>query len=202
MKDRVVSYFFEKIKINNIELDEVKLEELKYGLYAIYTFITKGIGITLLSMLLGIFKEYVIFLLFYGLLRSVGYGVHAKNNTMCWIFSILFMIGLPFLFSIIQISNSIKLIIWSICFVNYLIFCPADTEKKPMINKLRKLKFKFAILVISIVYLILIFNIKYISNLILASMILEGLLTNPLGYLLMGQKIRFRLNDLNIFKLN
>ena len=71
-----------------------------------------------------------------------------------------------------------------------------------MINKLRKLKFKVVILIISIIYLVLIFKFENISNLILSSMVLQTILTNPLGYILMGQKIRFRLNDLYIFKLN
>lgn len=202
MKDRVVNYFFEKIKIRNPNLDTIKLEELKYGLYAIYTFVTKGVLITLISLILGIFKEYILFLIFYGLLRSVGYGTHAKSNLMCWLFSTLLMLGIPYIFSIISISCKLKLIIWFTCFVNYLIFCPADTEKKPMISKVRKLKFKVSILIVSIIYLMLIFKISSLSNLILGAMILEGLLTNPLGYILMGQKIRFRLNDLNIFKLN
>ena len=201
MKDRVVDYFFEKIKNNNTELDIIKLEELRYGLIGLYTLITKTSVIILLSLILGFFKEFIIFLFFYSALRGVGYGTHAKSNIMCWIFSTVLLLGIPYLFTLLKLSTFVKSIIWSICFLNFVIFCPADTKKRPMINKVRKLKFKIAILIISIVYLILIFKVNYISNLILAAMILETLLTNPLGYILMGQKVRFHLNDINIFKL-
>lgn len=202
MKDKVVNYIFEKIKINNTKYDEIKLEEIKYGLYGTYTLITKTSIIILISLLLNMFDYFIIFLLFYCIVRSVGYGCHARTNYECWIISIILLLGIPYFFINIKLSFFAKSIIWSVCFINYLIFCPADTEKRPMINRLRKLKFKFAILTISILYLILIFKFESISNLILGAMVLEALLTNPIGYILMGHKSRFRLNDLYIFKLN
>lgn len=201
MKDKIVDYFLKKIEINRPDLDIIKLEELRYGLIGLYTLITKTSVIILLSLSLGFFKEFIIFLFFYSILRGVGYGTHAKSNIMCWIYSTTLLLGIPYLFTLLKISIFVKSIIWSVCFLNFVVFCPADTEKRPMINKVRKLKFKLAILVISIIYLILLFNVDYISNLILAAMVLETLLTNPLGYILMGQKVRFHLNDINIFKL-
>lgn len=201
MKDKVVDYFFEKIKANNNDLDIIKLEELRYGLVGLYTLITKTSVIILLSVILNFFKDFIIFLFFYSLLRSVGYGTHAKSNIMCWIFSTILLLGIPYIFTLLKLSTIIKSIIWSICFLNFVIFCPADTDKRPMINKVRKLKFKLIILIISIIYLVLIFSVEYIANLILAAMVLESILTNPLGYILMGQKVRFHLNDINIFKL-
>lgn len=202
MKDRVVNYFFNKIKDKNKKYDDIKLEEIKYGLYGIYTLITKSTVIILLALILNIFDYFIIFLLFYSLLRSVGFGCHATSNLHCWLFSTVLLLGIPYLFIHIELSNIIKTIIWSICFINFLLFCPADTEKRPMISKVRKLKFKLSILLLCILYLILIFKYNSISNLILGAMLLQSLLTNPLGYILMGQEPRFRLNDLYIFKLN
>ena len=202
MKDYVVNYFFKKIKEKNTKYNDIKLEEIKYGLYGIYTVITKTTVIIMLSVMLNMFDYFIIFLLFYSLLRSVGYGCHAKSNLQCWFFSTILLLGIPYIFVNITLSSLTKSIIWFICFINFLIFCPADTEKRPMINKLRKLKFKIGILMLSIIYLILIFKFENISNLLLSSMILQSILTNPLGYILMGQKPRFCLNDLYIFKLN
>lgn len=199
MKDRVVNYFFIKIKNSN-SYDEIKLEEIKYGLFGIYTLITKTSAIILISLLLNFFDKFIIFLVFYSIVRSVGFGTHAKTNLQCWIFSTFLLIGIPYFFTLLNINNILKSIICSICFINFLIFCPADTEKRPMINKLRKLKFKVILLFISVIYLYLVFKFESISNLVLAAMVLEAFLTNPLGYILMGQKVRFRLNDLYIFK--
>ena len=202
MRDKVVDKIMLNIKINNKDLNDIKLAEIKYGLQGLYTLITKTTVIIILSLLLNIFKEFIIFFIFYSILRSVGFGAHAKSNLQCWIYSTLFLLGIPYLFSIINISKLIKVILWIIFFINFIIFSPADTKKRPMINKIRKLKFKLIILLFSILYLILILKFNHISNLILGALFLESLLVNPLGYIIMGEQVRFSLNDLYIFKQN
>lgn len=202
MRDKVVNNIIIKIKENNKELDDIKLAEIKYGLQGIYTIVTKTITIFLLAVLLNLTKQFIIFLIFYSLLRGFGYGTHAKSNLQCWIFSIVLILGIPILSIHLNLTFNIKLLLWGIFFINFLIFSPADTRKRPMINKKRKINFKIVVLLISVIYLFLIINFKNISNLILGAMFLEGLLVNPLGYVLMGEEVRFRLNDINIFKLN
>lgn len=199
MKEKVINRLMINISKKN-NFDQIQLEEIKYGFYGIYTLVTKSTIIISLAFILKIFKEFSIFLLFYSLLRSVGFGCHARTNWQCWLMSTLLLIGIPFIFSNINLSNSVQVILWIIFFVNYTIFCPADTEKRPLINKKRKLKFKLVLLIISVFYLYIILYYKNLSNLILGAMLLECLLTNPIGYLLMGQKIRFKLNDINLFK--
>ena len=199
MKEKVVNNVMVRIN-NNYDFDDIKLEEIKYGLLGLYSLITKTTAIIVLSLLLGFFKKFVIVLIFYSILRSVSFGCHAKTNFQCWIFSTLLLLGTPYLFSILKINILTKNILCIILFINFLIFSPADTEKRPMINKTRKMKFKFTSLIICTMYLFIINKLPSISNLIVASMFLEGLLINPLGYILMGQKVRFNLNDIHLFK--
>ena len=202
MRDKVVNKIMLKIKNNNKDLGDIKLAEIRYGLQGLYTLITKTTIIILLSLLLKIFKKFIIFFIFYIFLRSVGFGAHAKSNLYCWLFSTLFLLGIPYLFTLIEISNLNKIFFWIILFVNYIIFSPADTKKRPMINKKRKLKYKYIILAFNIIYLDLILLFNNISNLILGAMLLEGILINPIGYIIMGDEVRFSLNDLYIFKQN
>ena len=199
MKEKVVNNIMIRIN-NNYDFDEVKLEEIKYGLLGLYSLITKTTVIITLSLLLGFFQKFIIFFILYVLLRCVGFGCHAKSNIQCWIFSTVLLLGIPYTFSIIHINSFTQNVLWTTLFINFLIFSPADTDKRPMINKKRKLKFKIIALIICIMYLIMINNIPSISNLIIASMLLEGLLINPLGYILMGQKVRFKLNDIYLVK--
>ena len=201
MRDKVVDSIMIRIKDNNKDLDDIKYAEIRYGLQAIYTLVTKSIVTILLAILFDIIYEFLLFVLFYIPLRSVGFGTHAKSNIHCWIYSTLFLLGLPFLFSYLQLTNTVKIIIWSICFINFIIFSPADTKKRPMINKIRKLKFKFVIILFSLIYLFLIFYLKDISNLILGALVLEALLVNPIGYIIMGEEVRFSLNDIYLNKL-
>ena len=199
MKDKVVDSLMISIKNNN-NFDSVKLEEIRYGFLGLYTLITKTTVIILLSLIIGFFKQFIIFFLFYSLLRSVGFGTHAKTNLQCWLFSTLLLIGFPYIIVKINFNSNVSIIIWIISFINFLIFAPADTEKRPMISKKRKMIFKIIILTLSLLYLGLLIKFNNLSNLILASMILEGILVNPIGYILMGQKVRFKLNDINLFK--
>ncbi len=200
MKEKVVDNIMNNIKNNTSNLSSTKLAEIRYGLYGLYSLLTKTSVVILLAIILNIFKEFIIFLIFYSFLRGVGYGCHAKTNLQCWIFSTVLLLGIPLVSININISENIKVIIWLILFINFLVFAPADTEKRPMINKIRKVKFKSAILLLSFIYLYLIIKFENISNLIIGSMILEGILVNPLGYILMRQKVRFKLNNINLFK--
>lgn len=201
MKDKVVNKIMLRIKNNNSKLSETKLEEIRYGLLGLYSLTTKFIVILMLALLFNMLKEFILFLIFYGILRSVGFGTHAKSNIQCWISSIVLLLGIPYLFINIDLTNSVKIILWFISILIFLTFCPADTENRPIINKKLKIKYKISIIIISFIYLFIIIKFKNISNLIIASMILEAFLASPLGYMLMGQKIRFKLNDIN-FNLN
>lgn len=203
MRDKVVDKIMIKIKSKySSKFSDTKLLEIRYGLQGIYTIITKTLGIFLIAFVFGFVKEFLIFNLFYIPLRSVGYGTHANSNLSCWIYSIFLILGIPLLISYLKLSAIVKIILWIICFIAFLLFSPADTKKRPMINKKRKLKFKFAILIISVIYLVLILKFKDLSDLVISAMLLESLLVSPLGYILMGEEIRFSLNDLYIFKLN
>lgn len=199
MRDKIIDKIMIQINQKN-NLDEIKYQEVRYGLIGFYTTITKLTVILFLTIILNCFKEFLIFLIFYAILRGVGYGCHAKSNIMCWFFSTILLIGIPYIFNKIIFKNNVLIILWIICFINFLIFCPADTDKRPMISKKRKFIFKIIILIISLIYLIIIIKFNSISNLVVSAMILEALLTNPLGYILMGQKPRFKLSDINLIK--
>ena len=73
MKDIVVNKIMFRIIDNNKFISKVKLEEIKYGLYGLYGLITKSLVIFLVAFILNIYKEFLIFIFFYGILRSVAY---------------------------------------------------------------------------------------------------------------------------------
>lgn len=199
MKDKVVDSLMVSIKNNN-NFDNVKLEEIRYGLCGLYSLTTKTVVIILLAYLLNICKELLMFLLFYSILRSVCYGAHAKTNLQCWIFSVFLLITVPYIFIKFKFSFKFYIISWCVLFIVFLVFAPADTDKRPMISKKRKYKFKIVSLLICVLYLIIIFLNKEVSNIIISAMFMEAFLISPISYIIMGQKVRFKLNDINLFK--
>ena len=80
-----------------------------------------------------------------------------------------------------------KSIISFLCFIDYLLFAPADTVKRPLTNMKKRKYRKIASCILSIIYIILIFIIKdeLISNIILTALIIEAFMINPYIYKLL-----------------
>lgn len=164
--------------------NETDIEKIRYGLEGIYLTITKLIVILALSIIFNIFKEIVLVLIFLNIIRYPAFGVHADKSSVCLIASILLIFGLTLLISKIYINNIIKIILCVICIINYLVFAPADTIKRPLTNAKKRKYRKIASVILSIIYSIAMFliNTKIISNTLLISLIIEAIMINPLTY--------------------
>lgn len=188
MKNAVLNksiLFLKKYK----DYSEEETNKLKYGLEGIYLTITKLIIIIGLSIFLGIFKELIILLVLFNILRYFGFGIHAKKSSVCLIFSILCFIGLPLLLLNIKISKDILLIIGIVCTFLLFIFSPADTEKRPLPKTKKKLIRKLITTGLSTVFIIISFYSKNntLSILLLAAVIIETILVNPITYIVLRQ---------------
>lgn len=183
MRDVIINRTINLIKKYN-NYDKTKLEELEYGLVAIYLLITKLIVILIISIILGIVKEMVIFTLIYIPIRAVSFGLHATKSWICLITSTLIFIGLPFVSTQIFLPIYIKSVIGIISILLMFKNSPADTHKRPIINKNRRLFFKYFSVIIAVIYtfLSIFINNSFISNCLLFSLLIQCFLTSPLVY--------------------
>lgn len=188
MKELFINYSINKVRKQFSNYDDNKLAEIKYGLEGLYILITKSIIIFAIAFILNIVKELLTLLLFFNFLRATGFGLHARSSMKCLGSSTLVFIGIPILCKYIVISFPIKLVISLICIANFLLYAPADTEKRPLVNKRKRCIYKIVTTAISIIYTLLLLFIKtdFLVNTILFSMIIEGVLINPLSYRLLG----------------
>lgn len=171
---------------------EEEMEKLRYGLEGLYLSITKLIVICAIAILIGIFKELMILIVFFNIIRFPGFGFHANKSYECLIFSALLFIGLPLSMRAFPLSNLAYVIIGGIGTVILAIYAPADTVKRPLPNvKKRKIR-KIATTCISILYIVLalLINNTNINYLFIAAIILEAIMVNPLTYKLFGQPYR------------
>lgn len=170
------------LKYNNY--DKTKQEELKYGLISIYLLITKLIIILIISVLLGIVKEVVIFTSLYIPIRAVSFGIHASKSWICLLSSTLIFVGLPLISKYIYIPTIVKSILGIIILILMFKNSPADTHKRPIISKNRRLFFKYSSVIISIIYIVLSFllNNNFIVNCLIFSLVIQCFLTSPLIY--------------------
>lgn len=163
---------------------DIDLEKIKYGLEGIYLTITKLIIIIILSIIFDILKPIILVLIFLNIIRYPAFGMHADKSSTCLISSIIFIFGLTFTISKFNINIYVKSAICILCFIDYLIFAPADTIKRPLTNAKKRKYRKLAASILSVTYIIMIFIIKnqLIVNTLFTSLIIEAILINPITY--------------------
>lgn len=163
---------------------EKELKIYKYGLDGIYNLITKTLVVLIITLLIKTAKEFGLLLIFYALLRTFAFGIHANSSLKCWISTLTIYILGSILIKEIIITKTIAIIIWSIAFISFILWAPADTPKRPLIRKEQRKKLKLKVCIISITYLLLILliNSKLMINAISLSLIIEMICVNPITY--------------------
>ncbi len=182
MQQKVIAKLMHIIS-NKQKLTDVEYEQIVYGLTSIYMLITKLIIISFTALVLGIFKEMLIFLLLFNIIRIFAFGLHATKSYICLIVSSLAFLVIPYISNIIVIPNYFKIIIGIVLTLLILRNSPADTYKRPIISKKRRLFFKVISTIISCIYVILsLYTPNFISNSLIFSLLLENIFISPITY--------------------
>ena len=164
-------------------------KKVKYGLEGLYLTITKMVLLTILALLLNMFKEFILVVVFFNVIRYTGFGFHAEKSYQCLLFSTFNFIAIPFLLLHIQLSNFFVYTICAICIFHYLLFAPADTKKRPLSNKRKRIIRKIITVMIGFIYtlMIILLNNTYWTSIILSAMIIQAIIISPLIYRLFNQ---------------
>lgn len=184
MKNVIITNCLNIITKEKPHISEEKIIEIRYGLISIYLVITKLIIILTISYFLNIFKEVIIFTFLYNIIRIPSFGIHANKSYICLTLSIIIFIFIPFISTYISISIYMKSILGIICTLLMFKNAPADTHKRPIINKKKRELYKFISVIITIVYFLLsiFLNNILLSNLLIFSVILQSFIISPFIY--------------------
>ena len=188
MKKLIINKCMELVTTYNKDLSQKNIDKIKYGLEGLYITITKLIFIIIVSIILGIWKETLLLILIFNGIRLTAFGVHAKRSIDCLISSTLFFI----LFPIICIKLTIPLIVKIILFIPLTvligILAPADTEKRPIINKKKRKIYKILSIIISIIYMTIAIVIKdnTLSNCFIFAIVIQIIIMLPITYKIFG----------------
>ena len=165
------------------------IEKLEYGLEGIYLTFTKLILLFFIATLLGFVKEFVILLLLFNVIRYTGFGFHAEKSYQCLIISAFCFLIIPLFFINIVLSKSIYIVICIFCTINYLLFAPADTIKRPLPNKKKRIIRKIITTIIGLVYSVLsiVFYDHWISAILISTLLIQVIVINPLTYKILKQ---------------
>ena len=187
MKEVIVNKTLNYI-IKHKELTNYDMDIIKYGISNLYLQISKIIVITTLAIILKIFIPYLIFTIFYNIIRMPSFGIHAKKSWQCWVSSIIFFIGFPYLLTVITINSYMHFLIITFSIIYITIYSPADTIKRPIISKKRRRIYKILSCIISILYALFSYLIKdkIVSYSLLFSLVLQCIIISPITYKIFG----------------
>lgn len=173
-----------------------EIENMRYSLEGLYLTFTKLIVIFTLAIILEMFKEVIILLLLFNIIRFTGFGFHAKTSLECLITSTFLFIGLPYLILYLEPNKWVVLSLGLTSLIILAIFAPADTVKRPLPNKKKRLYRKIGTIVIASIFIIISLLVKNstISYLLITSLIIESIMVSPLIYKIFGQPYRNYLN--------
>lgn len=188
MKKLIINKCMELVTTYNKDLSQRDIDKIKYGLEGLYLTITKLIFIIIVSIILGIWKETLLLILIFNGIRLTAFGVHAKKSIDCLISSTLFFILFPILCIKLTIPLIVKIILFIPLTVLIGIFAPADTEKRPLINKNKRKIYKMLSIMISIIYMTIAIVIKdnTLSNCFIFAIVIQIIIMLPITYKIFG----------------
>lgn len=185
IKPVVINFFINIIKKNKPATSKLELEKIRYGLEGVYLTIFKFIIILGISLYLNVFTYFIIFLIFYNIIRMFAFGFHASKSFTCLVLSSLIFIVIPYLASVITINFYIKIFLCIYSLLMIILFAPADTKKRPLKNKKKRFQLKIISIIITLVYIfIILINNSFIANIVLFSLLVETLLISPIIYII------------------
>lgn len=184
MKDIFINRSVSLIKTYYPSFDNIKLKEIRYGIEAFYMTFTKLIAIIIISLIIKSFKETMLLLIFFNVLRLTAFGLHASKSYICWISSILVFILLPIIAKSFEIPPFINIVVAFLSLLSYILYAPADTKKRPLVNKKKRIIYKVLTIITGLIYIIfLIFSENYvIKNSITFAMLVQTILIIPATY--------------------
>ena len=188
MKKLIINKCMELVTTYNKDLSQRDIDKIKYGLEGLYLTITKLIFIIIISIILSIWKETLLLILIFNGIRLTAFGVHAKKSIDCLISSTLFFILFPILCIKLTIPLIVKVILFIPLTVLIGIFAPADTEKRPLINKKKRKIYKMLSIMISIIYMTIAIVIKdnTLSNCFIFAIVIQIIIMLPITYKIFG----------------
>ena len=173
------------VDINIIEDADSELYE--YGFWQGGVLIFNFITVILLGILFNMLLESVIFLIFYGVLRTIAGGYHARTQHACYILSIILIIVVLTILKTFPWNTILCCILTILSISVIFILAPVQDENK-LLDETEKRLFKKLSRVISLIYGLIIFLLFLFNKNDLAYCVVVSLFT--LTIMLVLGKIR------------
>ena len=194
MIDKICNYLTNKIRKQIPEFTDEKAEEINYGLQLLIGELPKTFIFILISILLGVFKEFLITIIVIFPYRAFSGGFHLKTHLGCILGTSMFYCGIAYISKFSLFSYNIKyiltILIWIFGILMCRLYAPADTENIPILRKKeRKTKRILSYIVLTITLIIgAVIKNNTISNIIILGMLVQSIMISKLAYRITNNK--------------
>lgn len=194
MIDKICNYLTNKIRKQIPELTDEKAEEINYGLQLLIGELPKTFIFILISILLGVFKEFLITIIVIFPYRAFSGGFHLKTHLGCILGTSMFYCGIAYISKLSLFSYNTKyiltILIWIFGMLMCKLYAPADTENVPILRKKeRRTKRILSYIVLTITLIIgAVIKNNTISNIIILGMLVQSIMISKLAYKITNNK--------------
>ncbi|WP_201782032.1 accessory gene regulator B family protein [Pseudobacteroides cellulosolvens] len=178
------------LKLNkHLKKEGLEFMKMKLGVEIVFINITKFIVVFTVAALLNLLKEALFMCLIFGSVRRSGFGLHAKNSTVCTLVTLLMFIGGSYISYSIKLNN--YFVFGMFLLLNLLLFkyAPGDTENHPILGKKTREKLRKQTVTVGILLMILAMIIpsQLIKSLITLSVSYEVISILPITYKILNR---------------
>lgn len=181
----------------NLSMDEVKLEQIEYGIYMAISETTKVVAVLIIAALLDIFKYAVLTIVVFGIHRGFIGGVHAKTHWGCFLSYCAIIFGSVYsaLYLVYLDLNRIVIfiVLYPLCMLIAYKYAPADIENKPVVSKRQRRYLRIGgFIFLSLVFLASLFVPQPYANILVFITLIECITMLPIVYRITGNKYGYR----------
>lgn len=118
---------------------EEELEKIKYGIDIFLMNFYKIPVLWIIAYISGVFIPMVIATLSFGVMRMFAAGIHARKGWTCLLMTGIVLFGIVIFATFLPLNFTHKTTLFAFSLMLVLLYAPADTEEKPLINNLNSL---------------------------------------------------------------
>ena len=195
MVEKISNYLVDRMRLQMTDIDDVKAEELSYGLQVLIGEVPKIFLLIIVAFLLGIGDLTLITLLAISPYKIFSGGIHLKTHIGCIVGTTAFYCGIAyistcFILEPIYIKYIVISIIWIFGMVMCKLYAPADTENVPIISKKERRKKRIASYITLTLTLIVAVFVKdnTVCNILILGTLVQTLMITKLAYRITNNK--------------
>lgn len=167
------------------------MEVALYGMEVIYSLVTKTLLFFIISIAFGWQMEFLTVYMLLAIIRSTSFGFHADKEISCYIVSFITIFGTIYISKNYNFNIIFTAIVCLLSILATILFAPADTEKKPLLNARIRTILKLCSIITAIFFsLIAIINVGFVSRSIICILSVNSINISPILYKVFKRRYR------------